>query len=140
MREVDIDMKIEKILTLMLCMVLTVVSGCSKNDNGEFRGVVEDKEIGGWDYILNDYNLAFTFEELGGIDEKLALDIGNAAIKSAWSRADEKVLENTKFIIYEIKDMDVYVICRYYENWMGGDCNVAISKKDGAILKLWGGE
>lgn len=119
-------------------MLAVIMSGCATstsqiNDEGEFLGVVENKEKD----LDNDYG---TEAEDIGVDEKLALDVANAVIKHKWSNIDKDILKNTKYIVYEVKDRDAFVVCRWYPDRMGGDYNVAISKKDGSIIKLWIGE
>ena len=124
----------------MFCLPVIAISGCTStdiNDNGVFKGVAEGIDAKLLTASFESNPLSFTFEESGGIDENLALDIGNAAIKSAYSNEDKNILKNTKFQVYELKDKNVYVVYRYYEDSMGGAYGVAISKKDGAIVKMW---
>ena len=44
--------------------------------------------------------------------------------------------------MYELEDKDVFVVSRIPKGGetLGSDYNVAISKKDGAIIKIWAGE
>lgn len=134
-------MKMQVRIFLLLLLLAVLVGGCTSNgninDKGEFLGVKEKGDVG---YIEDLENVFGMSPEEVNIDEKLALDIGNAIIKSVCSRWDGDVLKNTQFIVYELKDQDAFVICRWYPDRMGGDYNVAISKKDGAILKMWEGE
>jgi len=108
------------------------VDKVSVQDVGKFVGVVPDSE--------------FNLDDKSGIpskgliiDEKLALEIGNAVIKSVYN---ENVIEQTEFIVCELKDKDIFVVSRIPKGGetLGGDYNVAISKIDGKILKVWAGE
>lgn len=140
--------KIKLICTLLV--VIFIVSGCAGskvNDEGKFLGVIEEGDIGyiedieayeGWGIM--------TPEELDFIDEQVALEIGNIVIERVFSTIPTEdgeykdVLENTNYIVYEVKDKDFYVVTRGDPNALGGGYSVAISKKNGAILKLWLGE
>ena len=73
------------------------------------------------------------------ISEKLAVEIGNAVLKSVYN---ETILNNTKLILSENEKGNIFTISRVINDIYtdGGDCNVAISKTDGKILKIWMGE
>lgn len=129
-------MKIKIIVLLMLSMFVIFIGGCINkgddiNQNGEFRGVVEDEYF----HLDNDNFGIFPGEFI--IDENLALDIGNSIIKSYCSGWEDDVLEKTNFIVCEIKERDIFVVYRYYPDSMGGAHGVAINKNNGAILKIW---
>lgn len=132
------------VIVLLSCSLLLFSNGCvntnatqgvdkvSVQDVGKFVGVVPDSE--------------FNLDDKSGIpskgliiDEKLALEIGNAVIKSVYN---ENVIEQTEFIVCELKDKDIFVVSRIPKGGetLGGDYNVAISKIDGKILKVWAGE
>jgi len=105
-------------------------------DIGTFNGLIEDWEIN----INSDIDFVNSVPLNGfEIDQELALDIGNAVLQSLGGKA---LLEETEFIVYELKDKNIYVITRVPKdnNILGGDYNVAISKINGTILKIWGGE
>ena len=122
------------ICLLLLTISLVFVSGCSNADDmpaddGKFLGVVSywdidfDNEAGVADII---------------IDEKLALEIGNAVLQSVFG---QNLITDTEFLVGEVKDKDIFIVTRVLKGVeMGGDYNVAISKKDGAILRIWQGE
>lgn len=103
-----------------------------QNTIGEFKGVVSD-----WDIDLDSQVGVPTKGFI--VDEKLALEIGNAVIKSVYN---ENILLQTEFVVYELKDKDIFVVSRIPkgDEKLGGDYNVAVNKKNGAILKIWAGE
>ena len=130
-----------RMVSLFLCCVLLTFTGnlwtsaaakyMAQEDTGTFLGVVTDSDI---DLNENTSNLKGFV-----VNEKLALEIGNAVIKSLQG---EDSISNTEFIVYEIEGQNVIVVCRIPKNKqvLGGDINVAISKTNGQILKIWGGE
>ena len=119
------------ICLLLLTISLVFVSGCSNTDDmpaddGKFLGVVSN-----WNIDLDDKEYAAEVV----IDEKLALEIGDAVLKSVYG---QDALAETKFQVCELKDKDVFVVTRMPTEYeMGDDYNVAISKKDGTILRVW---
>ena len=82
-------------------------------------------------YINRDYGFEMT------VDEHLALEIWNAVIARLYSQA---MIDSTDYTLYEVKEENIYVLSRYVKGTLGGDINVAISKENGAIVKIWGGE
>ena len=129
-----------RMVSLFLCVLLTFTGNLwtsatakymEQEDTGTFLGVVTDSDI---DLNENTSNLKGFV-----VNEKLALEIGNAVIKSLQG---EDSISNTEFIVYEIEGQNVIVVCRIPKNKqvLGGDINVAISKTNGQILKIWGGE
>ena len=122
------------ICLLLLTISLVFVSGCSNADDmpaddGKFLGVVS-----GWDIDFdNEEGVADVI-----IDEKLALEIGNAVLKSVLG---QDIITDTEFLVCEFKDKDIFIVSRSLKEYeMGEDYCVAISKKDGAILRVWQGE
>lgn len=73
------------------------------------------------------------------IDKNLALEIGDAAIKSTYS---ERAYVDTKLIIYDYKNSDIFIVTRSPKDQgiIGNEICVAIDKKNGAILKIWSAE
>lgn len=73
------------------------------------------------------------------IDKNLALKIGDAIIKSTYSKEG---YADTKLIITDYENKDIYVVSRIPKDpaVIGNEISVAISKKDGAVLKIWSGE
>ena len=126
------------IILSLICISMFAISGCSKvstgisdKTDGEFKGVVSN-----WSIDLNDQN-GVSFEKLI-VDEQLALEIGNAVIKAVYN---EEILTQTSFLVYELEDEDIFIVSRIpKESKLGGDYNVAISKSNAAILKVWVGE
>ncbi len=101
-------------------------------DVGEFKGVISAQDIN------LDEKEGISGQEIV-IDEKLALEIGNAVIKSVF---DEHVIKETEYRVFELRGKDSFVVSRLPRDklMLGGDYNVAISKIDGRILKVWMGE
>lgn len=134
------------IILSLLCIFIVSTSGCTNtntdvikedigmvvNTTGEFKGIVSN-----WNFDLKS-QIGVPAKGLI-VDEKLALEIGNAVIKSVYN---ENVLLQTKFVVCELEGKDVFVVSRIpkSDETLGGDYNVAISKKDGAIIKIWAGE
>ena len=97
-------------------------------DEGEFEGLVD------WDIDLENKVGAMNII----IDESLALEIGNAVLKSVYGN---DMMENTRFHVCELQGRNIYVVSRIpKEEILGGDKNVAIDKMNGQILKIWAGE
>jgi len=144
---------VKKVLLLSICLLLT--SACEAinempKKTGEETSYVAlennseekvDEDIGIFNGIVSrrgaDFNdtscdaKGFTF------DERLALEIGNAVIKSAYG---ENAILETTFVVSEIAGTDYYIVTRMPKGDVcGGDYSVAI-RKNGEILKIWGGE
>ena len=142
----EVSMNMNIIILSLLCISMVSISGCANtnadvvkgetgmtvNSTGEFKGVVSN-----WNFDL-EKQIGVPAKGLI-VDEKLALEIGNAVIKSVYN---ENVLLQTEFVVYELEDKDVFVVSRIPKGGetLGSDYNVAISKKDGAIIKIWAGE
>lgn len=134
------------IILLLLCISMVLTSGCANTNADVVKGAVDTtaNTIGEFKGVVS--NCDFDLESQTGIpakgliiDEKLALEIGNAVIKSVYN---EDVLLQTEFVVCELEDKDAWVVSRIPKGGetLGGDYNVAISKKDGAIIKIWAGE
>jgi len=127
-------MKKREIITLLL-LIAIILSVCAlaacgeKQGEGVFKGIVS-----GWNTDLDDITL--TYSDFV-IDDKVALEIGDAVLKSILGDK----FNNTSFIVCEIADKNFYIITRIPDtNVPGVDYNIAISKEDGRILKIWMGE
>lgn len=130
-----------RMISLLLCCVFFMTFGNlwkaentsnkAQEDTGKFLGVVTDSDID----LTEDATNLKDFS----VNEKLALEIGNAVIKSIQG---EDHFNNTEFLVYEIEGQNVIVVYRMPKNKqvLGGEINVAISKTNGQILKIWGGE
>jgi hypothetical protein len=71
------------------------------------------------------------------VTEALALEIGKAVLKHI---SGEFFYEET-LTVKEVKKQKLFVVSFTQEGFvLGGDLNVAINKKNGKILKIWGGE
>lgn len=127
-----------KTIAILLAFLLSFANGCKNEDNnsttdeGEFLGVLSNVKI---DFDNQDgaYNKDFI------IDEKLALEIGNSILKSIYG---ESMLKNSDFIVYEVEGENIFVVSRVPKDngTLGDDYNIAINKKNGAVLKIWAGE
>lgn len=123
-------------ILVLLCSYIILspkndVEKVSTEDVGEFQGVVADWGI----------NIDFTNEiPLKGfiVNEKLALEIADDVWRSL---GREKMIEETEFIVCEIEGKDLFVVTRIPQKLQrGGGYNIAISKSNGRILKIWGDE
>lgn len=129
------------VFLLVICSFVSLAVGCDSidttvNSNEEFLGYLTDTK----DYYDTGIGI---YPEDFQIDEKLALEIGNAVIKSYCTGYEDDVLEKTEGGVYKIKenmDSEIFVVYRWYPDSVGGGHYVAISGKDGAILKIWGDE
>ncbi len=96
-------------------------------DNGEFLGVVSD---GNW----NDHNHSDRIKDVV-IDEKMALAIGDAVIKREFG---EDAIEGYTFEVYEVKGENTFIVKRFAGGLnLASTYSVAISKIDGAIIRIW---
>ena len=123
------------IFIVLIILQMFFVTSCETQDVAKYS-VWDEKVLG--DFSLEDYNecdIAFA------IDEELAFEIGDAAMKSRVN--DSKMEEYYKWeaIVIEITSQNLFVVSRIPNDGSeGGDINVAISKEDGRILKMWIGE
>lgn len=128
-------MKKNKTIFILLLFILTIsLVGCAKQENNKDVGVFEG--VVSWDINLDTY-LGYPIHD--AIDEKLALDIGNVVIRSIYG---EEILKKTDFLVCEPEGHDFYIVSRMPKDkkMLGDDYNVAISRIDGRILKVWAGE
>ena len=75
------------------------------------------------------------------IDEKLAFEIGDAAMRANVNQSHLDAYDKMSANVVEILGGDYYIINRIPNDGSeGGGISVAISKEDGRILKMWIGE
>jgi len=102
----------------------------SATDQGRFEGVVLD-------YSIDLEDAAGSYSSFV-VDEKLALDIGNAVLVHIFG---DTILSDTYFVVREIADRGFIVVTRIPNSDVPGeDYSVAINKEDGRILRIWMGE
>lgn len=138
-----------KCLTLLFCCLLVIFfSGCTNIiatqgvDNMLPQDIALDKSVVEWN--IEDWGVKIDVESESPfkgfvVDDKLALAIGNAVIEALFG---EDFIDKTRPNVYEIKGENMFIIERVYKepDIIGGDVCVAISKTNGKILKIWGGE
>lgn len=128
----------------LLCLLaIFFIFGCAHSDIEENQSAHYDKYKDEGEF-WGELPYSLDFENKAGaqtvaIDEKLALKIGNAVIASVYG---EEVLKDTMFIVSEISAKNVFIVSRVPKEVevLGGSYSVAISKTDGAIVKVWPGE
>ena len=122
----------KNIIFIILLLLLTSCNiAYEDTDIGTFEGVVPK---GRFDIDKNNVVLPSGFY----VNQELALSIGNAVIKDF---SGEKFILESTYIVKEIQDEDIFIVTRFpKKNQLGGDINVAIDKRNGCILKIWGGE
>ena len=147
-------MKKMLVLVLMFSLLLTGCSNLSQNDsndnldssqnssNNQDANVVDEIEIyydSGvyWNKNWDDDPL-FTYNKPVIRDKESAIEIAMAIYKG---------LENIdptyapKFVFYDEED-EIWIVHfgdPLYET-LGGGCTIALQKKDGKVLRIWGGE
>ncbi|WP_313563861.1 hypothetical protein [Ruminiclostridium cellobioparum] len=126
------------VLLLFIITVTLVVrllaweKGENMEDSGKLLGIISNNNID----LNSDVG---TYKKGINIDQEIALEIGNLIIKHVYG---ENVIKKTDYLVFELEGQDVIVISRVPKggNTVGGDYNVAISKKDASILRIWMGE
>ena len=104
-----------------------LMSACNDNEyNGVNKGTVSNYSFG---LEEKRKNHKMDFE----ITDDLAIDIGNAVIKSVWG---EDVIKETQYRLEYIEDDEAYLFYRVpKDEWtFDGEYDVVINKADGAIL------
>ncbi|MCD7855807.1 MAG: hypothetical protein LUG66_09395 [Clostridiales bacterium] len=101
----------------------------------EYEGVVSAYSCD-IDYYLNEFPLSFEM----GVDDKLALEIGTAIVKSIWNT--DKI-DNIYSSVCEVENRNVYIVTAAKTNVTDGiislydGYSVVINKENGAIVKVW---
>lgn len=119
---------------LALCFALC---GCqNKEKNGVYVGVNEGKL--NFDLQLDQKKANHPEMKDYEITDEMAIEIGNAAIKAKYG---EETLRNTHYSLSYLEDQGIYWFARWSSDpILGGDYEVAINKKNGAIELIWMGE
>jgi len=121
----------------MLLASCSVSISDSKNEIEEENAVDEER----YDGVISNWYVDWGDDSCDiadfSIDEDLAIEIGNAIIKSAFGN---NAITETRYIVREVIEKDCFVVTRLPKaDIAGGDYSVAI-KKNGEILKIWWGE
>lgn len=135
----------KKIICLIVIVLLSfMMSSCKmqEKENSQPQTNVTYEGIVNWDsFSVDDYNeteIPFT------VDEKLAFEIGDAALKSTVDESKLDEYYKMPAYVYEISGKNIYIVDRAQtvDGHLidGGGFSVAISKEDGRILKIWFGE
>lgn len=127
----------KKILLVVLLCCFVFVPSCNINDSKTNIENATRKGTVSWslDFEKMDYGIDIK------IDEDLALEIGDAVLRS---HIGEDV-ENMELVICRPQLKDYFVVTRINKpdergHISGNDYNVAINIADGRILKIWPGE
>lgn len=122
------------LFTVILCVIL--LSAC-KNEKGNDMfnyksGVYHDKN---WGDSVGTYKKDVISDEKCAV--AVATEIFNCMEKS-------KALEEYKpqSVFYDEKD-EIWIVSFWKDSdeiTLGGDCNIAMQKKDGKVLRIWFGE
>lgn len=132
------------VAVVILSMILIIMCSCKMNQENDIQ-TQTDVTYGGAVYFdsfsVDDYNeteIPFT------VDEKLAFEIGDAALKSTVDESKLDEYYKMPAYVYEISGKNIYIVDRAQtvDGHLidGGGFSVAISKEDGRILKIWFGE
>lgn len=134
--ESEYNMKRTLVLfTIILSMVFCSACGNSKKENDMVK-----YESGNY----HDKNWSETIGTYGGMvipDEETALKIAKAIFDGMEKSKDAKeyVLQS---VFYDNQD-EIWIVS-FGKNsnhiMLGGDCNIAMQKKDGKVLRIWFGE
>lgn len=114
---------------VITCILLFMLYGCGNNEyKGINSGAVSDSGLN----IYGENNFEIT--------DEVAIDIGNAIIKSVYG---EEAINKTEYNLRYFEKYGVYLFARIptkLKGSFGWDYEVAIRKEDGTILGVWRGE
>ena len=124
------------VLVIILSMISCSACGNSKKENDMIKyesGNFHDKN---WSETIGTYSGKAVIP-----DEKTALRIAKAIFDGMEkSKAAQKYEPQSVF--YDNQD-EIWIVS-FWENTkqptLGGDCNIALQKKDGKVLRIWFGE
>ena len=125
-----------KKIILIVCSALIIFSGCAKQDSNQKLSELHDV------YFATSSNGDYLDLENGGVEwemnGEMALEIGNAVLESIYGA---EIAEYDAYSVCYIEKKEVYLVIRSLgKDVLGGCFTVAISKKNGEILKVWSGE
>lgn len=124
------------VLVIILSMISCSACGNSKKENDMIKyesGNFHDKN---WNETIGTYSGMAVIP-----DEETALKIAEAIFDGM-----EKSKEAQKYVPQSVfyDNQDEIWIVSFWENsnqlTLGGDCNIALQKKDGKVLRIWFGE
>lgn len=127
-------------ILVVFAIVLSMIS-CSACDNSKKENDMIKYESG----IFYDKNWS---ESIGTYSGNAVIPDAETALKIATAIFDgmEKSKEAQKYVPQSVffDNQDEVWIVSFYENsnliTLGGDCNIALQKKDGKVLRIWFGE
>lgn len=127
--------------TLVVLVIILSMISCSACGNSKKENDMIKYESGNF----HDKNWSETIGTYGGRavipDEETALKIAEAIFDGM-----EKSKEAQKYVPQSVfyDNQDEIWIVSFWENsnqlTLGGDCNIALQKKDGKVLRIWFGE
>jgi len=136
---------VKKILLLLFlgCIIFMACSCSNTNNKNESNGDIITKN--GVRYKKYSHTSEVDLDDTIGtildfeISEDLAAEIGDCILKSAYSKVD---FSDAELVLLKHKNRDVFIVGIWpvYDDQTdggGGGYNVAISKADGKILKIW---
>ena len=136
---------VKRILLLLFlgCIIFMACSCSNTNNKNESNGDIITKN--GVRYKKYSHTSEVDLENKLGtildfeISEDLAAEIGDCILKSAYSKVD---FSDTELVLFKNRNRDIFTVSRWpaYDDQTyggGGEYNVAISKADGKILKIW---
>lgn len=130
----------KRIFILMLSTILSIVllSACTSLEKKEINmikfesGTYFNKD---WDDTVGTYKNAVV------PNQDVALEIAQAIFKGM-DKSNEAQAFVPQSVFYDEKD-GIWIVSFWKESnsiTIGGDCNIAIQKEDGKILRIWFGE
>lgn len=129
--------KMKRILLLTIATIIFICSAC--NNSGKEAsmvkyetGVFHDKN---WDEQVGSYQNEVI------PDKETALAIATQIFKSM--KKSPAAQEYTPQYVYYDKEDAIWIVSFWKESdamTLGGDCSIAMQKKDGKVLRIWFGE
>jgi len=129
----------KKLIILLLGGLLLTACASKNISNREYDEVPGHGKgiLRGVDIDINLNHITTGTSRISNMSSNLALEIGDAVLKEVFG---EDRLSDTIFYVSENNNQDFYIVSRFIEDVVGGGYNVAISKEDGKILKIWADE
>lgn len=130
----------KKILLLLLITVLSIAlfSACRTQKKEEIDMIKYESG----NYFNKDWNEDVgTYKKVAVPNKKVALEISQA-IFNGMEKSEEAQEYVPQFIFYDEQD-EIWIVSFGKESneiTLGGDCNIAIQKVDGKVLRIWFGE
>lgn len=127
----------KKAIILLISIILVLLTACGKTEGGkdmvQFKsGIYHDKN---WGEIVGTYKGEIVS------NEKTAIEIAKA-IFEGMEKSEEVQKYVPQSVFYDEQD-EVWIVSFWKDSkeiTLGGDCSIAIQKKDGKVLRVWFGE